>query len=122
MRGASEHIEGARLWYFLYVCDHHFSIAYGRPPLIHEDAAMAGHEKYLQLPGITESDFRLHSNVSIFIILTKVYYTFGPNVEQMVVEEDLKLLQRFNVDLEGWRLRWETQLGMHASVLFNTGR
>ncbi|KAG8419424.1 hypothetical protein J3458_004291 [Metarhizium acridum] len=27
-----EYVEEARLWYLLYVCDHHFSIAYGRPP------------------------------------------------------------------------------------------
>ncbi|OAF55858.2 hypothetical protein VC83_08034 [Pseudogymnoascus destructans] len=27
MRGSREHFEGARLWYFIYVCDHHFSIA-----------------------------------------------------------------------------------------------
>ena len=72
---------------------------------------MAGHEKYLQLPEITEADFRLHSNVSIFIILTKIYYTFGPNVEYVVDEDELTLLRKFNADLEDWRLRWETQLG-----------
>lgn len=76
---------------------------------------MTGHEKYLQLPEVTESDFRLHSNVSIFIILTKVYYTFGPNVEQIVDEKELELLQPFNADLEAWRLRWETQLGISNS-------
>ena len=112
IKGAPEHIEGARLWYLLYVCDHHFSISYGRPPLIHEDRAIAGHEKFLQLPGITEADFRLHSNVSIFIILTNIYNTFGPNIEQMLDEEELNLLQQFNIELDSWRLRWESQLGM----------
>jgi Fungal specific transcription factor domain len=37
LKGEPGHVEAARLWYLLYVCDHHFSIAYGRPPVIHED-------------------------------------------------------------------------------------
>jgi hypothetical protein len=28
--GSAEQVEKARLWYFLYVCSHHFSISYGR--------------------------------------------------------------------------------------------
>lgn len=30
LEGDREHFLRARLWYMLYVCDHHFSIAYGR--------------------------------------------------------------------------------------------
>ncbi|KAL5346935.1 hypothetical protein ACLOAV_008078 [Pseudogymnoascus australis] len=110
MRGSREHFDGARLWYFLYVCDHHFSIAYGRPPIIHEDATITNHEKFLNLPGISQADFRLHSQVSVFIILTRVYNTFGPDIEQVVAEEDLILLRQFNHALDSWRLHWESQL------------
>ncbi|KFX98547.1 hypothetical protein V490_02256 [Pseudogymnoascus sp. VKM F-3557] len=110
MRGSREHFEGARLWYFIYVCDHHFSIAYGRPPVIHEDATITNHEKFLNLPGISQADFRLHSQVSVFIILTRVYNTFGPEIEQVVAEEDLIRLRQFNHALDSWRLHWEPQL------------
>ncbi|OBT90048.1 hypothetical protein VE02_02493 [Pseudogymnoascus sp. 03VT05] len=110
MRGSREHFEGARLWYFIYVCDHHFSIAYGRPPVIHEDATITNHEKFLNLPGISQADYRLHSQVSVFIILTRVYNTFGPDIEQVVAEEDLILLRQFNHALDSWRLHWGSKL------------
>ncbi|KAH8593026.1 hypothetical protein B0O99DRAFT_628669 [Bisporella sp. PMI_857] len=116
MRGSREHFEGARLWYFLYVCDHHFSIAYGRPPVIQEDSTITNHEKFLSLPGISQADFRLHSQVSIFIILTRVYNTFGPDIHQMVAEEDLVRLRHFNVALDTWRMKWEPQLAPNPYV------
>jgi hypothetical protein len=111
MRGSREHVEGARLWYFLYVCDHHFSIAYGRPPVIHEDIAIVAHEKFLQLPGISQADLRLHSQVSIFIILTEMYNNFGPDIEQRLTEDDWNRLRYFNISLDNWRTKWETKLG-----------
>jgi hypothetical protein len=40
MRGQVGQRNNVRLWYALYVCEHQFSIAYGRPPLIHPDAAI----------------------------------------------------------------------------------
>lgn len=110
MRGSREHFEGARLWYFLYVCDHHFSIAYGRPPVIQEDNTITNHEKFLELPGILQSDIRVHSQVAIFIILTRVYNTFGPDVEQTVSEADLMHLEHFNTALDAWCSKWSLRL------------
>lgn len=119
--GAPEHMEAARLWYLLYVCDHHFSIAFGRPPVIHEDQAIANHENFLKLPGISQQDYRLHSQVALFIILTKMYNTFGPDIDHMLEENDLLLVGRFNMDLDNWRMRWESQLGKpyFSSYLLN---
>lgn len=110
MRGVQEQTEGARLWYFLYVCDHHFSIAYGRPPVIHDDASIVKHERFLGLPGITEADIRLHSQVSLFIILTEVYNAFGPDIEQALSEDDLLRLQHFSLALDSYRTKWEPRL------------
>jgi len=111
MRGSLEHVERARLWYFLYICDHHFSIAYGRPPVIGEDASISYHERFLELPGITQADSRLHSQVGVFIILSRIYDTFGPDSGKELSEEDLLSLRKYNYDLDNWRVRWESQLG-----------
>jgi hypothetical protein len=116
MRGSHEHFEGARLWYFLYVCDHHFSIAYGRPPVIHEDEAITNHEKFLQLPGISQADLRLHSQVAVFIILTGVYNAFGPDIQKMLTEDDLLRLRHFNISLDSWRIKWEPQLAPNVYI------
>ena len=112
IKGSQEHFDGARLWYLLYVCDHHFSIAYGRPPVIQDDTSIIQHEKFLQLPGVTQADFRLHSQVAIFIILTQIYNSFGPEVEVKLEEVDLGRLRQWNIEIDSWRVRWEPQLGI----------
>lgn len=112
-----ENLEHARLWYFLYVCDHHFSIAYGRPPMIHEDATITCHESFLQLPGITQPDHRLHSQVGVFIILSRIQNTFGLDDEEQFDEGKVLRMRQFNLDLDGWRTTWESRLGM---MVFST--
>ena len=112
LRDGPQHLEKARLWYFLYVCDHHFSIAYGRPPVIHEDVTVTRHESLLQLPGTTQADFRLHSQVDVFIILSRVFHTFGFDRSRLVANDEFETLRRFDVDLDRWKDDWVTRLGM----------
>jgi hypothetical protein len=49
----------------LYVCDHHFSIAYGRPPMIAESVQIREHERFLQLPFANALDYRILSQVHL---------------------------------------------------------
>ncbi|KAF6817215.1 fungal specific transcription factor [Colletotrichum musicola] len=107
---AAQYVEHARLWYFLYVCDHHFSIAYGRPPVINEDASIVHHEDFLELPGITQADHRLHSQVGVFIILSRVFHTFGPDRSRQVGRDEFDRLRRFDGELGDWKAKWETRL------------
>lgn len=111
LRDGPQYIEEARLWYLLYVCDHHFSIAYGRPPVINENSTITCHEDFLQLQGITEADFRLHSQVGVFIILSRVFHTFGSDRSRMIASDEFEILRRFDVELGHWRNHWETRLG-----------
>jgi hypothetical protein len=114
VRGQVEHFERARLWYFLYVCDHHFSIAYGRPPVIHEDLGISCHETFLQLPGIEQSDWRLHSQVAVFRILSRMYLHFGPDGDKALSEVDFEAMRAFNLDIDEWRTKWQPRLGKGA--------
>ncbi|KHN94232.1 uncharacterized protein MAM_07868 [Metarhizium album ARSEF 1941] len=111
-----EYVEEARLWYFLYVCDHHFSIAYGRPPVISENSTLSCHEDFLRLPGITMSDLRLHSQVGVFIILSRIYHVFGPDRSRMIANDEFEMLRRFDVDLARWRDQWKPRLGMTVTT------
>ncbi|OLN87248.1 Transcriptional activator of proteases prtT 2 [Colletotrichum chlorophyti] len=105
-----QHVEKARLWYLLYVCDHHFSIAYGRPPVINEDTTITNHEAFLQLPGTTKADDRLHSQVGVFIILSRVFHTFGPDTSRPVARHEFEALRRYDGDLGRWKHQWENRL------------
>lgn len=128
-QGSPEHIEQARLWYLLYVSDkwftmvlllllillqtleHHFSIAYGRPPMIHEDASITQHNILAQGPSISQGDLRLHSQVDLFIILTRIYFAFGPDVDLEVPESDFPKIDQYDMDIENWKSAWLPKLG-----------
>ena len=116
LRNRPEHVREARLWYLLYVCDHHFSIAYGRPPVISENASLTYHEEFLRLPGITQSDHRLHSQVGIFIILSRIYHVFGPDRSRLIVNDEFDILRRFDTDLTNWRDQWKPRLAPNPHI------
>ncbi|OAA44237.1 Transcription factor [Metarhizium rileyi] len=116
LRDRPEFVEEARLWYFLYVCDHHFSIAYGRPPVISENSTLSCHEEFLRLPGITMSDLRLHSQVGVFIILSRIYHAFGPDRSRMIANDEFEILRRFDVDLIRWRDQWKPRLAPNPHI------
>lgn len=90
--------------------EHHYSIAYGRPPIIHEDTAIANHMDLTSSPTTPRGDIRLHCQVGMFIILTRAYHLFGPDVDLEVPEVELPLIDRFNADIDKWKDEWEPRL------------
>ncbi|KAJ5130465.1 uncharacterized protein N7515_006504 [Penicillium bovifimosum] len=115
-RGHTDQYERAQLWYLLYVCDHHFSIAYGRPPVIHEDVAIRNCETFLGLSMIVPGDIRLLAQVALFMILTEAYRMFGSDTEQALTEEDFGQLRVYNVAVDQWRLLWQPRSADSAWV------
>lgn len=107
LRGKSDQFQRAQLWYLLYVCDHHFSIAYNRPPVIHDDEGIANYQQFLQHPSAGPGDIRLIAQVALFLTLTNASRRFGSDIEQPLEEADFRLLRSFNIDIETWRMEWE---------------
>ncbi|KAJ5537996.1 hypothetical protein N7494_007475 [Penicillium frequentans] len=110
IQGSPEHKEQARLWYLLYTLEHHFSIAYGRPPIIHEDASITQHNIFTQSASVSQGDLRLHSQVDLFIILTRIYFAFGPDVDLEVPETEFPKIDQFDIDLGDWKSAWLPRL------------
>ncbi|KAL2860185.1 hypothetical protein BJX68DRAFT_224419 [Aspergillus pseudodeflectus] len=108
--GSPEHKEQARLWYLLYTLEHHFSIAYGRPPIIHEDYSITNHHTFILSPSAPQSDLRLHSQVDLFIILTRIYHAFGPDVDLEVPESEFSKIDKYDAELGQWRSAWLPRL------------
>jgi hypothetical protein len=126
LQGDKEHFLRARLWYMLYVCDRHFSVAYGRPPMVSESIQIREHELFLASPHSSVLDARILSQVSLMQILTRVYDRFSerrlPDLEcvrrsggpprhgeagsAMLSESELEALAAFNLDIDQWRMRW----------------
>jgi hypothetical protein len=116
MRGHADQRDNVRLWYALYVCEHQFSIAYGRPPLIHEDSAIKNIEQFLDSPLTTPGDIRLSAQVALFKILTEAYMAYGCDPEQPLTEPDFQQLRMFNVAIEQWRLVWQPRSADSAAI------
>ena len=76
-RGSLESYERIRLWYVLYVCDHQFALAYGRPPMMHDDAAIRNADKLLTSGLSSDGDRGLVAQVKLFRILAECYFTYG---------------------------------------------
>ena len=91
--------------------EHHFSIAYGRPPIIHEDASITQHNTFTQTQSVSQGDLRLHSQVDLFIILTRIYFAFGPDVDLEVPESEFPKIDQFDQDLGDWKSAWLPRLG-----------
>ena len=106
-KGDPSYHERAQLWFLLYVCDHQFATMYGRPPTVHEDAAITGYETFLQHPTTTPGDVRLMAQVALFIIYTHIYHCFGASNDQPIVEDDFPEIRRYNLELDRWRTIWQ---------------
>ena len=108
-RGSLESYERVQLWYVLYVCDHQFALAYGRPPLMHEDAAIRNADKLLTSGLSSKGDRGLVAQVKLFRILANSYFMYGCDPDLELCEQDFEQLQSFNISVDQWRLEHHSQ-------------
>lgn len=106
-RGSLDSYERVQLWYVLYVCDHQFALAYGRPPMMHEDAAIRNAEKLLTSGLSSKGDRGLVAQVKLFRILATGYFMHGCDPDLELKGQDFKRLREFNISVEQWRLEHE---------------
>lgn len=116
MNGDMRHAERVRVWYALYVCDKHSSIAYGRPSAMSDDAAIRGIERFCEHPGALPGDVRISAQASLFKILSEAYMEFGTDQTEPLSEPDLEKLRMFNVSIEQWRLLWQARSGDEGGI------
>ncbi|CAK7208875.1 hypothetical protein SCUCBS95973_000261 [Sporothrix curviconia] len=100
------HYLRTRLWYLVYVCDHHFSVVYGRPPLTREDESIRDARRFTTGPHATEDDARLVSQVLRWSLLTNIFDTFGVDVTRALTDDEVPHLRRFGLALDSLRAEW----------------
>lgn len=114
--GDHEHRLRVRLYFLVYICDHHFSIPYGRPPMTRECEAVRNARKFLDSEQATEDDARLVSQVLRWSVCSNIYDTFGANVERPLADDDIPRMRRFNIALESLRAEWSDQFVVNTHV------
>ncbi|KAJ5128899.1 hypothetical protein N7448_002609 [Penicillium atrosanguineum] len=106
LKGDREGYSQARLYYLVYVCDHHFSIAYGRPPMSRESFIIESASRLLETEHATEDDARLISQVKEWSVLGQVFDTFGVDVDTAISPQTIPQLRRYSIALDTWFADW----------------
>lgn len=101
--------ERVRLWYVIYVCDHQFAIAYGRPPSMQDDFAVQNTQKFLRSQHAINGDVRLIAQVDIFRILAEAYSQYGCDPELVLSDLDFEKLRSLNIAIDQWRLTYQSK-------------
>ncbi|KAG8407456.1 hypothetical protein J3459_018488 [Metarhizium acridum] len=104
-----------RLYYHVYVCDHHTSVLYGRPPMSHECASI-NCTKLLETEHAVEDDVRLVSQVKIWSIYSDIFNCFGTETGKPVSPSQLPQLRRFAIALDTWYADWRERFSPNEKV------
>ncbi|OAL24448.1 hypothetical protein AYO20_10674 [Fonsecaea nubica] len=105
-----------RLYYLVFVCDHHFSICYGRPPLTRDFTSITPPSQFLQSEFATEDDSRLVSQVEIWTISTRVFDQFSLDPEAHLSDQLIPQLRRLSIALDTWRADWNERFHFNECV------
>ncbi|UPK91733.1 hypothetical protein LCI18_002668 [Fusarium solani-melongenae] len=115
--GQQEDIDKARLWYTLYIMDHHSSILYGRPAIISpNEEPHQQWELFIQVNGQQEVDLRMSSQVALYHIVAKVKDVFGGYSVKPVPEHCLPQLRGYFSELDRWYMVWGNRMPRNAHV------
>lgn len=108
--GNEDAMDCMRIWYILYICDHHLSVLYGRQSIIHEDASILEWEELLKSPVVTDSDRRMVSQMALLIIMSNIRDLFGPDTGEPVPRAFVSQLTSFSRRIDQWMGFWTTEL------------
>ena len=100
-------MDGLRLLYLLYICDHHLSILYGRPSIMRDnERCITGWEAYLASSLATDSDKRIASQVSLVFVMNQIRESFGPEETASTLPASAAAkIASFERDLANWQSR-----------------
>ena len=98
-----------RLYFLVYLCDHHCSIIYGRPPMTMELGSLKRPRVFLQSKFSSRPDFNLIGEVEYWSINRRIFQLFGADVESPILDEKVIRLQELNSALDTWH-QWSHEL------------
>ena len=116
LTGDREHYLRTRLYYLVYVCDHQFSVPFGRPPMTREDDAIRASSRFLELEDAVEDDARLVSQVHFWMIGSDIYQTFGVDIDRPLNGPVIETLRRLSIRLDKCRADWTERFTVNLYV------
>ena len=108
--GDYEYYLRIRLFLLVYVCDHHLSIPYGRPPMTRECEAVRDVSKLLDCRHARNDDIRLVSQVSRWSACSNIYDTFEISIQRPLTSLEISKMQHFNIKLDAIHTEWSSRI------------
>ena len=98
----------ARMWYMLYVCDHHLSILYGRSSIMRDsESYITGWEQYLSCPLAVNADRRIAGQICLMYLMNQIRETLGPEDNSAPLPpSSIDDIVRFEANLDDWIARF----------------
>ncbi|EXJ67201.1 uncharacterized protein A1O5_09848 [Cladophialophora psammophila CBS 110553] len=103
-----EAMDGIRVLYLLYICDHHLSILYGRSSIMRDNESyITGWEAYLACSLSTDADRRIAGQICLMYLMNQIRETLGPEDTSSVLPVSaLTKIAGFERDLDDWIARF----------------
>ncbi|KAK6379115.1 hypothetical protein LTS17_006819 [Exophiala oligosperma] len=103
-----EAIDGIRVLYLLYICDHHLSILYGRSSIMRDNESyITGWEAYLACSLSTDADRRIAGQICLMYLMNQIRESLGPEDTGSVLPASaLTKIAGFERDLDDWIARF----------------
>ncbi|KIN08940.1 hypothetical protein OIDMADRAFT_153565 [Oidiodendron maius Zn] len=98
--------ERTRLYFLVYICDHHCSLSHGRPPLTREFYSLKAPRAFLKGGCSTHHDLALISHVELCSITSRVFDTFGADIQSSSVGDKSAELGHLSSAYDRWRQEW----------------
>ena len=98
--------ERTRLYFLVYICDHHCSLSHGRPPLTREFYSLKAPRTFLKGGCSTDNDLALISHVELCSITSRVFDTFGADIQSSSVGDKSAELGHLSSAYDRWRQEW----------------
>jgi hypothetical protein len=88
--------ERTRLYFVVYVCDHHCSLIYGKPPMTRDFRSLKNPGAFLQSRFCNSEDVKLINQVGLWSISSRVFDMFGADTEASIADERVAELDSLN--------------------------
>ncbi|UNI18340.1 hypothetical protein JDV02_004613 [Purpureocillium takamizusanense] len=95
-----------RLYFLVYLCDHHCSLSHGKLPLTRDFQLLKKPRVFLESGFASEADQRLISQVELWSIFNRVFDIFGGDIDRCIATQRLAEISCLDDLYEQWHSEW----------------
>lgn len=105
-----------RLYYQVYLCDHHCSLKHGRPPMTQEWRSLQAPGAFLHSEHSRHTDLALIGQVELWAISRRVFESFGADVESESAKQRLADSAELDLAYGDWQRHWLQTMAVDAGI------